>query len=142
MSDQTPRPDSGPGPPAAPDPAPPTVLVADDDAAVRRVATTILERHGFSVLGARDGRHVLEVFGSARGRVALVVLDQVMPGPGAEATLAALWAVAPGARVLLMSGYAEAELPPDTRGRLRGFLGKPFRGSELLRAVEVALAGP
>jgi DNA-binding NtrC family response regulator len=134
MSEPTPRPDAGPGPP--------TVLVADDDAAVRRVATTRLGRHGFSAPGARDGGHALEVFGSARGRVAPVVLDRVMPGPGAEATLAALWAVDPAARVLLMSGYAEAELPPDTRGRLRGFLGKPLRGSELLRAVEVALAGP
>jgi DNA-binding NtrC family response regulator len=137
MSDNT-------SPPAglAPAPGRPTVLLADDEAAVRRVATTILESHDFRVLNAEDGRRVLEVFEAARGQVALVILDMIMPGPGVEATLAALWAADPGARVLLMSGYAEPELPPETRRRLRGFLGKPFRGSELLRAVREAIANP
>jgi hypothetical protein len=41
-----------------------------------------------------------------------------------------------------MSGFTQAEVAPESHPFLRGFLGKPFRGGELLRAVEVALADP
>lgn len=143
MSDRTARPAAEEAGPAGAAPTRPlTILLADDDPAVRRVAVMILERHGYSVVGAEDGNRVLEVFATIRRQVALVVLDQRMPGPGLETTLASLRAMESGTRVLLMSGYTEPELPPETREMLRGFLGKPFRGGELLRAVESALAGP
>jgi DNA-binding NtrC family response regulator len=117
-----------------------TILLAEDDVAVRRVATTILEKHGYSVLGVGDGTQVLTVFESTREEVALVILDLRMPGPSAEETLTALLKLEPAARVLLMSGHIEPEVPAEIRRRLHGFLGKPFRGGELLRAVEAALA--
>jgi two-component system cell cycle sensor histidine kinase/response regulator CckA len=129
-----------PGPGRAPVPRRQTILLAEDDVAVRRVATTILERHGYSVLGAEDGERVLNVFKATRDQVALVVLDQRMPGPGVEAVLTAILTLKPEARILLMSGYTEPDLTPEIRNRLRGFLSKPFQGRELLRAVEVALA--
>jgi two-component system cell cycle sensor histidine kinase/response regulator CckA len=116
-----------------------TILVAEDDEGVRRLATTILKRHGYDVLEATDGNGVLKVFESAKLHPALVILDQRMPGPGAERTLAALRALDPGVRVLLMSGFTEPELAPEVLRHARGFLAKPFRGGELLRAVEEAL---
>jgi two-component system, cell cycle sensor histidine kinase and response regulator CckA len=144
MSDATGRhhpPDPGLG--ASPGSAGrPIILLGEDDVAVRRVATTILERHGYEVRGAEDGERVLKVFEASRGQVALVVLDQRMPGLGVNTIVTRLLELEPGARVLLMSGYTEPELEPDVRVHLRGFLGKPFRGGELLRAVESALADP
>jgi DNA-binding NtrC family response regulator len=140
MSNRTAQPAAGnPGPTAASPAARQTILLADDDLAVRRVATTILERHGYTVLGAENSLAALEMFEAARGRVALVILDLKMPGPGVEATLAALLALDAGVRVLLMSGCMEPDLAPETTSHLRGFLAKPFRGGELLRAVEMAL---
>jgi DNA-binding NtrC family response regulator len=139
MSDPTARPaDDEP----AAETRPQTIVLADDDAAVRHVAATILQKHGYSVLNAENGNRAVEVFAASRPRAALVVLDQRMPGPGLEVTLASLWAIESGARVLLMSGLTEPELPAETRRLLRGFVGKPFRGGELLRAVESALSGP
>jgi CheY-like chemotaxis protein len=116
-------------------------LLGEDDVAVRRLATAILERDGYTVLGAGDGPDVVRSFENARDRIALVVLDLHMPGPGAEVTLAALSALEPTVRVLLMSGSVQPEADPDVGHFVRGFLAKPFRGSELLRAVEGALAG-
>ncbi len=136
MSDRTADPGAAPGPASAR----PTILLADDEVALRHLATTVLERHGYAVLGAEDGPRALEVFRTARGRVGLVVLDQFMPGPGLEATLAGLRALDPAVRVLLMSGYGEQQLAPEIRQNLCGFLGKPFRAGDLLEAVEAGLA--
>jgi DNA-binding NtrC family response regulator len=116
-----------------------TILVAEDEPGVRRVAATILNRQGYTVLEATDGEDVLRVLQGAKGPVALVILDQRMPGPGAGATVTAIRALNPAVRVLLMSGFTEPEVAPEVRHLVRGFLGKPFRGSELLRAVEAAL---
>jgi two-component system, cell cycle sensor histidine kinase and response regulator CckA len=136
---------AGPSEPAAGTPAAgrlPAILLADDDAAVRRVASTILKRHGYVVLEAPDATAALQEFQAAKGRVALVILDQRMPGPDTGATVTALRACDPGARILLMSGFTEPEIDPEILKRLRGFLAKPFRGGELLRAVEAALNDP
>jgi len=119
---------------------PRTILLGEDDAAVLRVATTILEKGGYAVLAAADGATLLQVFDSARDRIDLVILDQHMPGPGADATLAALRARQPSTRVLLTSGFTQPDVTAETRHFLRGFLGKPFRGGELLHAVEEALS--
>jgi DNA-binding NtrC family response regulator len=143
MSDRAARPTADePGPAGHAPTRRQTILLADDDAAVRRIVVTILERHGYPVLSAEDGDRVVEAYAAFRGQVALVILDQRMPGPGLEATLASLRAIEPATRVLLMSGYTELEVQPETRRLLRGFLGKPFRSGELLHAVESALAGP
>jgi DNA-binding NtrC family response regulator len=103
------------------------------------VAATILNKQGYAVLEAADDEDVLRVLQGARGQVALVILDQRMPGPETGATVTAIRALNPGVRVLLMSGFSESEVAPEVRHLVRGFLGKPFRGGELLRAVEAAL---
>jgi DNA-binding NtrC family response regulator len=118
-----------------------TIVVAEDEPGVRRVAATILKRQGFTVLEAADGEDVLRVLQGAKGQVALVILDQRMPGPGTGATVTAIRALDPAVRVLLMSGLSEPEVAAEVRHLVRGFLGKPFRGGELLRAVEAALDG-
>jgi DNA-binding NtrC family response regulator len=119
-----------------------TILLADDDLAVRRVATTILQKHGYPVVGANSGEQVISEFEAAKDLIALVILDQRMPGPGLEGILTALTAIQPRVRVLLMSGYMEPEIAPEIRANLCGFIGKPFRGGELLRAVQAALVEP
>ena len=124
---------------ATPAAGPQTILVAEDEPGVRRVATAILKRQGYAVLEAADGEDVLRVLQGAKGQVALVILDQRMPGPGTGATVTAIRALDPAVRVLLMSGLSEPEVAAEVRHLVRGFLGKPFRGGELLRAVEAAL---
>ena len=137
MSEST----AGPGPQPV-RPGRPVVLLADDEVALRHLVVTVLESHGYAVVCAEDSRRALEVFATAPERIALVILDKVMPGPGVEATLSRLRSLDPAVRVLLTSGYTEPELGPEIRQSVCGFLAKPFRGSELLRAVAVALARP
>jgi len=123
-----------PGPPAA---GPPvvtgTVLVVDDEEAVRTVARSALERAGFSVLTACDGREGIEVFRAHADDIAAVVLDLTMPVVSGTEALRGLRALRAGVPVVLSSGYTEE----DATGRFgsyetTAFVQKPYRPSELV----------
>lgn len=119
---------------------PATVLVIDDESAVRAVIAVHLELLGHRVLSAASGREACDLYRQHAREVDLVVLDLTMPEMNGEQTLRALQAIEAKVRVLVMTGYAE----DDVRGRFRpgelaGFLAKPFVRTELVSAVERAL---
>jgi PAS domain S-box-containing protein len=129
--------------PAAPA-APPaggneTLLLVDDDAAVRQLGRAILEKYGYQVLVAEDGARALEVYRREQGRVRLVLLDLMMPRLSGRDTLRQLRALDPAVRVVLTSGYS-AEAPPalEQEGVL-GYVAKPYRERELAQTVRRAL---
>jgi signal transduction histidine kinase/ActR/RegA family two-component response regulator len=116
-----------------------SVLVVDDEPAVRGAARRILERMGLRVAEAENGRRALEAF-AVDGPFDLVVCDMVMPAMGGRELVLRLRERAPDARVLLVSGFAPDE---DARSLLdtgaKGFLEKPFTAAALTRAVRAAL---
>lgn len=118
-----------------------TALVVDDDETVRAVAQQMLQRSGFTVLTAADGREAVEKFGMARDEIALVLLDLTMPVLGGEEAFRAMQRMRPDVRVVLMSGYSSHELASryGTEG-LAGFVQKPFRLEELEACLTGALA--
>lgn len=121
------------------------VLVVDDDASVQAVASRMAERHGYRVLTAGDGPTALEIFEANRERIACVLLDLAMPQMDGDQMFRELRRIAPGTRVVLMSGYTEEEAARRFAGQgLAGFLQKPFTSAELRavlhRAVGVAQA--
>jgi two-component system cell cycle sensor histidine kinase/response regulator CckA len=117
-----------------------SVLIVDDEPAVRGAARRILERMGLRVREAENGRRALEVY-AADGPFDLVVCDMVMPAMGGRELVARLRERSPDARVLLVSGFAPDE---DARSLLDtgalGFLEKPFSAAALTRAVRAALS--
>jgi DNA-binding NtrC family response regulator len=126
----------------APSPAvakrsPETVLVVDDDAAVRGAVGRILRRHGYTVLEAGDGESAMAAIQVAGGPVPdLVIADMVMPRMGGEEFVAALRAVSPDIRVLLTSGYSAATFPAQVRtAEGVAFIEKPFNTNSLLEAM-------
>jgi len=136
-------------PPVVPAPAltalpvsqrPATVLVVDDEPAVRNVAGRTLKRAGHEVLAAASGEEALEVAREHGGRINLVLLDLVMPGLTGPETLVRLELLVPGIRVVATSGYAEGQAAAlFGQGRDVQFLQKPYRPDELLEVVKVAL---
>ena len=111
------------------------VLVADDEAGVRSVARRVLERAGFRVCVAVDGREAVEVFAAQRDQIRAVLLDMSMPRLCGDEVLSALRELVPDVRVVLTSGF-------DPAGELEGvtFLAKPWTPQELLAALREALA--
>jgi PAS domain S-box-containing protein len=117
-----------------------TVLVADDEETVRRVAAAMLESVGFRVVLADDGAAAVERFRAGPDGYRLVLLDLTMPGLGGEEALRALRRVRPDVRVILMSGYAEQEVTTRFAGQgLAGFVQKPFQLPTLIAKVRQAL---
>jgi PAS domain S-box-containing protein len=117
-----------------------TVLLVEDEEALRRAATRILERFGYRVLAARDGVEALEVFRAHRDTVALVVSDVVMPRMGGEELLAALHHERPGLPVFLATGYTQTDLSgPAQAASGVWFIQKPWAASELLALVREVL---
>lgn len=117
-----------------------SVLVIEDEEAVRVVTGEILKSFGLTPTAAASGEEGVQLFQRSAGAFDLVLLDLLMPGMSGEQVLAHLRATAPQVRVLLMSGYAEG----DILGRLGGgpgklaFIAKPFTRAALeakLRAM-------
>jgi two-component system cell cycle sensor histidine kinase/response regulator CckA len=120
-----------------------TILLVEDDPAVRRQALRALADGGYCVHMAGDGLEALEVIGVSQGHPHLLLTDVVMPrvdGPRLAEIVRERW---PGTRVLFMSGYADDRL--TARGVLTpgvDLLQKPFTGTELLRRVRAVLDRP
>jgi CheY-like chemotaxis protein len=119
-----------------------TVLLAEDEAAVRGATRRMLELAGYDVLEAEDGVEALELWGRHAGAIRLVLSDVVMPRMGGPELAERLRARGASVPVLLMSGYDER---PEGTGRLptdASILSKPFGQGELLSAVEAAVGAP
>jgi CheY-like chemotaxis protein len=121
-----------------------TILLVEDEAAVRRLARRILERQGYSVLEAEDGHRALALARAHDGPLDLLITDMVMPGLSGRALAERLTTERRGLRVLFMSGYTDDEI---VRRGLTGrhttidLLEKPFTADVLLRAARAVLEG-
>jgi PAS domain S-box-containing protein len=118
------------------------VLVVDDEAVVRHTARAALERHGYSVVLAEDGQRAVDLFGGMAEQVSAVLLDMTMPGLSGEETLRALQHIRPDVRVVLSTGYHEAEALRRFNGKgLAGFIQKPYTAAQLAERVKAAREG-
>jgi signal transduction histidine kinase len=131
-----------PAPAEAPRGGSETILVAEDNDMLRTLVATFLRRHGFRVLLAQDGREAVEVFRRQRGGIDLVVLDLMMPHLSGPDALRQLRQIDPDVRAVFASGYADRQPDDDGGGAVRGFIAKPYREADLIRAVRAALDAP
>ena len=131
-------PRAAPGPESLNLPADLTVLLADDEPAVRRAAARILRRAGATVLEAVNGREAVEMFAADRDRIQAVILDVTMPELNGREAYTAIRAQHPTVPVIFSSGYDEQDV-----GRMDGdpkvtFLPKPYRAETLVARVRDA----
>jgi signal transduction histidine kinase/CheY-like chemotaxis protein len=119
--------------------APGTVLVADDEAGVRRLVARVLSGLGHRVIEARDGDEALARFEEGAEAIDVVILDQTMPGRSGPAVLSAMRQRRPSLPAILTSGYA---LEDDVRTHEAAFLSKPFSPDELAGLVGELLKPP
>ena len=117
-----------------------TVLVVDDHEQVLRFVTRALERAGYTVLQARDGREGAQVFRERAEEIAVVLLDLTMPELSGEEAFEEIRRIDPDARVILSSGFNEEEASGQFAGKgLLGFLQKPYETGALLAKLREAM---
>lgn len=118
-----------------------TILVVDDEQAVRAIVVKILRRANYEVIEADSGEAALRLAQAHPGKIDVVITDMFMPGLRGPEVVQALTPIRPGLRALFMSGYADQEgrtaVPQGAN-----FLNKPFSGRELTAAIEGTLKGP
>ncbi len=117
-----------------------TVLLVEDEAAVRSLSHYILKSCGYRVLEAENGACAIEVARLHAGEIDIVVTDVIMPVMGARKMLQKLQEYLPKMKVLLLSGYGDESLSRDVAEFSKSlFLQKPFSVSELTKAVRSIL---
>jgi PAS domain S-box-containing protein len=117
-----------------------TVLLAEDEPAVRAVAREALEDHGYRVLEAANGVEALQIARDHAGPVHLLVTDMVMPQMGGRELAHRMGAVRPTTRVLFMSGYTDdAYVRQGASETTAAFLHKPFAIVAFARKVRETL---
>jgi len=118
------------------DPMQGTVLLVDDEEVVIDVGVQMLQKFGFNVLSAANGREALEIFERKRDEVLLVILDLIMPDMGGGEVFDRLKEIAPGVNVLLSSGYSLDSKAKDILKRgCSGFIQKPFNMKQLMDKI-------
>ncbi|MCP4750512.1 MAG: response regulator [Proteobacteria bacterium] len=105
-----------------------TVLLVENNEAVRNMAKVMLERIGFKILTARDGPEAVEIFRENREDIRLVISDLSMPGMDGWETLDLLRSIRPDIPVILVSDNDEAlVMAEDHPEQPQAFMHKPFR---------------
>ncbi|OHD21148.1 MAG: hypothetical protein A2064_11650 [Spirochaetes bacterium GWB1_66_5] len=117
-----------------------TVLLAEDDEALRVLLSTALRQAGYTVLAAGDGQEALRLFAAEQARIDAAILDVIMPQATAGMVLREIRLVRPRLPVLLISGYmTQSEMQEPESAALPRLLRKPFTTAELLRRLREAL---
>jgi len=117
--------------PRVPDEYRPTILIADDEPAIRKLLETGLQDHGFEVLLAADGQQTIDLYRRHGETIAAVLLDVRMPGLDGPETLKALRRLNPDLQVCFMSGDCGKYDLSELRRWGRHVFPKPFQLPEV-----------
>ncbi len=113
-----------------------TLLFAEDDDQVRRLASTILRKAGYTVLEATNGDHAIELFRQHLDEIDLLLFDVIMPGKTGPQAADTIEQITPGLPTVYASGYSDVHLASNFDGIL---LHKPYQEETLLQAIRNAL---
>lgn len=117
-----------------------TVLLVEDEPAIRSAIARVLRGSGYKVIEASNGGEALRLADAAESPIELLLTDVMMPGMGGKELVQRLLASKPGIRVMLMSGYTDDDsLRGDLAAARYVFLQKPFSGKQVVAAVRELL---
>lgn len=117
-----------------------TILVVEDEEAVRRVVIRALKRHGFNTVSAPDGKGAVAVAEEHRNQIELALIDAGLPDVNGVEVADRMKDIVPTNRVVYMSGHSDQEVVDRlARERSAGFLEKPFSVEELVDYIHSVL---
>ena len=118
-----------------------SILLVEDEDAVRELVRTVLEARGYTVVEARNGREGLGLCEARKGGIDLLVTDVVMPELGGRELAEMAIKIRPGLKVLFMSGHTQDVILKEGVQQGAAFLHKPFTPMKLAQKVRDTLDG-
>jgi DNA-binding response OmpR family regulator len=112
-----------------------TVLIVDDEPAIRELMKAYLEIEGFEVITARNGLEGLRSYKRNKDRVNLIITDLDMPAMNGDDMIRQICRIAPAMKVIVASGRSASFDPETQRSARTCRLQKPYTGRELTEAV-------
>jgi signal transduction histidine kinase len=128
--------------PEAPVKIAPTVLIAEDDAAVRELASRFLDQAGYRVITAKDGMEAIQLAKDCGQPIGALLTDVVMPNMRGPELASQIRELLPGTAVVFMSGYLEHNGDSQEMVANGMFLEKPFTRAMLLERIAEAVSAP
>jgi len=117
-----------------------TILLVDDEEAIRELGKDILASFGYTVLIASDGETALEIYRENKKKISLVILDIIMPGMGGRKCLEELLKINPELRIIIASGYSMNGPGKEIlKAGAKGFISKPYNINQILKSVRETL---
>jgi PAS domain S-box-containing protein len=117
-----------------------TILLVDDEEQIRILGAQILEEFGYTVLEVADGESALKLYQQEQEKIALVILDLIMPGMGGKRCLLELLKINPEAKVAIASGYSpDGPTREILKNGAQGFISKPYDIRKMLNVVREVL---
>lgn len=135
----------GNGPPPAAEHSAPaalgTVLLVEDEAALRLAVSKMLRKRGFTVLEAGDGRAAMDLFRARNGDAEVILLDMTLPGMPARDVIAEAERIRPGVNVIITTAFRwETGAPAVADRHVRAFIRKPYEIDELVALLRQVLS--
>ena len=119
-----------------------TILIVDDEEAIRETAGDFLNSYGYTIYQADSGESALEIYSRMNGDIDLVIMDLGMPGMGGLACLKKMVEMDPEVKVIIATGYsAEGQARETLEAGAAGFIRKPYRLADIMRKVRDVLDG-
>jgi two-component system, cell cycle sensor histidine kinase and response regulator CckA len=117
-----------------------TVLIVDDEEAICSITKLMIENAGFRGLTALDGMEAIRIMSEMAGKVDCILLDHSMPNMNGNETFKLLKTMFPSVKVVMMSGYALAEIEESLIEKgLAGYIQKPYTQAVLIRTITDAM---
>ena len=117
-----------------------TILVAEDDASLRKLTRIVLESYGYSVIAAEDGEDAILKFRENRDKIQLAILDMIMPKKNGKEVSEKIREANPRTKILFVSGYTMDTIKTKELTEFGfDFILKPIRPQNLLRKVREVL---
>lgn len=114
----------------------PTILLVDDEPAIRRIAVRVLQRAGFRCLDAADGQDAFKLWQDNRDAVALVITDVMMPRQNGWDLVLAVRGAGSKVPFVVTSGYDASDVIPPGLSEGVMVVGKPWEAAQLVAAVK------
>lgn len=117
-----------------------TILLVEDEEIVRDLAASLLMDFGYEVITATNGKEALKIYQRHRERIALVILDFLMPEMDGRQCLNQILKLDPKAKIIIVSGYgADGTADRMLKEGARKFLDKPYEAMNLLQVAREVL---